>query len=56
MNQRHQQAQQKLPQAKVSAVSHNPELSIFFFLQWKKVVIGLKSHLIIFRRCLRADY
>lgn len=36
MNQRHQQAQQKLPQAKVSAVSHNPELSIFFFFTVEK--------------------
>lgn len=55
MDQELPQAQLKLPQAKVCAVSHNLKLSIFFFFQWKTVVIGLKSHLIIFRKWWRAD-
>lgn len=53
MDQRFQQAQLKLPQAQVSAVSHNPgkiNYQFFFSLQWKKVVTRHKSDLIFRKR------
>lgn len=54
MDQRFQQAQLKLPQAQVSAVSHNPgKINYQFFfssLQWKKVVTRHKSDLVLRKR------